>query len=122
MGANVRPSSVVRWIGRLLSVLSIGTLSLFIFGEGAPWSSGFRLESFVAFLIFPTGVMIGMALAWWKEGLGATVTLACGLGIYLYFYATRGELMRAPAFLYFASPGFFFALSAWMRRRRSDPS
>ena len=59
---------------------------------------------------FPTGVIIGMAVAWWKEGVGSLVTL----GSLLAFYVVYGYLMRNHlggwAFVVFASPGFLFLL------------
>ncbi len=102
----------VRWTARIWSVVSICVVLLFIIGEGGPTKAAeWRL-----FLFFPLGVCLGMALAWWREGIGGIVTVASLLAFYAIHLATTGTLPYGWAFLAFAAPGFLF-LVCWDRSR-----
>ena len=83
-------------------------------GEGLH-PSRITTSEWVGLLFFPIGVMIGMVIAWWKEGVGSLVTV----GSLLAFYVVYGYLMRNHlggwAFIVFASPGFLFLLH-WLLR------
>jgi hypothetical protein len=70
-------------------------------------------RQWVGLVFFPLGVTVGMIIAWWKEGLGAAITLGSLLGLYLiYGYFMRYHI-AGWAFFVFASPGFLFLLH-WM--------
>jgi hypothetical protein len=87
-------------------------------GEGLHPST-ITASEWVGLLFFPVGVMIGMVIAWWKEGVGSLVTV----GSLLAFYVVYGYLMRNHlggwAFIVFALPGFLFLLH-WLLRSAEE--
>jgi len=108
------PLSVIEVLARLTSIASITLLVMLFLGEGLNPSEITRNE-WIGLLFFPVGVMIGLSIAWWKEGLGAAITIS-SLGA---FYLVWGYLLRNHiggwAFVTFASPGFLFLLH-WLLR------
>jgi hypothetical protein len=71
------------------------------------------VKGLIQLTFFPFGVILGMIVAWWKEGVGAAITLGSLLGLYLvYGYFMRYHI-AGWAFLIFASPGFLF-LVHWL--------
>lgn len=103
------PLAVVELLARVGSIASITLLIMLFVGEGLdPFHVTPR--QWVGLFFFPIGVIVGMVIAWWKEGVGAAITLGSLLALYLVY----GYLMRYHiagwAFLVFASPGFLFLL------------
>jgi len=100
-----------RWAARLLSIASTVMLLLFVFGEKfeAAKVTGRQL---LAFVFFPLGIVVGFAVAWWKEGLGGGISVVSLLIFYLIFVLMlRGDLARGGWFLVFAIPGFLFLVA-----------
>jgi hypothetical protein len=98
----------LRWIARAGSLLSIGLIFLFFIG-GEFHPAKITPREWVGLTFFPVGVVAGMIIAWWKEGVGAGITLSSLLA----FYGVYGFLLGSPIgfwFIVFASPGFFFLL------------
>ena len=114
------PLAVVELLARVGSVASI-TMLLLLFQAEAFHPSEIAPREWIGLAFFPIGVVIGMVIAWWKEGLGATVTLGSLLGFYLvYGYLFRYHI-GGPWFLVFASPGFLFLLH-WLFYRNENRS
>jgi len=113
-------STIVRWIARILSILSIGMLLLFFFGE-ADFSQPFHLstQEWILVTFFPLGVMVGMILGWWREGLGGLITTIGLLGFYLVDILFTGTPPGGPFFLLFSLPGLLFGVIWLLERRRS---
>jgi hypothetical protein len=113
-GSRGRMAGVARWSGRILSLASLGMLSLFVVGE-PPWP--WRLTPFEGAMVlcFPVTLAAGLVLAWWREGLGGLVAVLGVLGFYLVHLAGTGEVPRGPWFLVFASPSALF-LASWAMR------
>lgn len=106
----------LHWGARVLSLVSTFVILLFFVGERFEVSR-VAARDWVGLLLFPLGVIIGFAVAWWKEGLGGAITVACLLGFYLvYGLVLNGRLNQGWAFFVLASPGFLFLLS-WLRSR-----
>jgi hypothetical protein len=106
-----------RWLARLTSLISIGILGLFLFGE--PFNPAqISAREWIGLAFFPAGVAIGMIIAWWREGLGATVSLASLLGFYTIFGWLLGSRVKGPWFIVFVLPAFLF-LIAWLLSRRN---
>ena len=100
---------ITRWIARGFSVIVIGFVLLFLFGEG--------LQSItVLHIFFPFGVMLGLILSWVLEGIGATLTISSIIVFYLVHYFSEGKLPAGPFFLFTGFPGVFFLLSMFMRK------
>jgi hypothetical protein len=103
------PLAVVELLARIGSVASITLLVLLFQGEAFN-PSEIAPREWVGLFFFPIGVVVGMIVAWWKEGLGASVTLLSLLGFYfIYGYLLRYHL-AGWAFVVFASPGLLFFL------------
>ena len=110
--------AILELLARVGSIASI-TLLLMLFAGEAFEPSHVTAEQWVGLFFFPLGVMVGMVIAWWKEALGAAITLGSVLALYVVY----GYLMRYHvagwAFLVFASPGFLFLLH-WLLGRAEE--
>lgn len=110
------PLAIIELLARVGSIVSITLLLMLFAGEGFH-PSKISANEWAGLLFFPIGVLIGMAIAWWKEGAGSVITLGSLIGFYLVW----GYLLRNHIggwwFLVFASPGFLFMLH-WLL---SDP-
>src|ERR1700681_3465506 len=71
----------LRWIARAGSLLSILLILLLFVGEGFH-PTQVRPKEGVGLLFFPAGVVAGMIITWWKEGVGAFITVASLLAFY----------------------------------------
>jgi hypothetical protein len=101
--------SITRWIARSLSLIIIGFLLLFLFGEGLPPIT-------ILHICFPFSVMLGLILAWFFEGIGATITIVSIAAFYLVHYFYDGNLPDGPFFLISGTPSVFFLVSMFMRK------
>ncbi|MGD1019603.1 MAG: hypothetical protein ABSA12_09815 [Verrucomicrobiia bacterium] len=105
----------LRWSARLWSILAVGIVLLFAFGEGLN-PSRFTPQELVLFVFFPVGVCLGMAVAWRWEGLGGGITVASLAAFYLVDRLTSSSFPRGFALVAFAAPGFLFLL-CWLWTR-----
>ena len=101
--------SISRWIARIGSLLVIGFLLAFLFSEGLPPIT-------ILHLCFPLGVIIGFIVAWFLEGIGATITIVSITAFYLIHYRLSGALPSGPFFLIAAAPSVFFLISKFKRQ------
>jgi hypothetical protein len=100
---------LVRWAARVLSVFSVGIILLFIIGEGfSPLK--IKPTEWLGFIFFPLGISLGMIVAWWKEGLGGSITVGSLCIFYLMNFILSGSLPKGWAFLVFAFPGLLFLI------------
>lgn len=104
----------LRWTARVWSVASITLVLGFIVGEGFNPSGP---NEWLGVLFFPIGISVGLILAWWKEGLGGSLTVGSLLAFYVVHLVTVGTFPRGLAWLAFAAPGFLFLL-CWHRSRK----
>ena len=102
----------LRWTARLASLASLGVLLLFIAGEGFNPAKLAPRELALS-LFFPLGVMLGLGLGWWREGVGGVMALAGLAGFYGVHYAVAGGFPRGWALAVFTLPGLLFLLS-WL--------
>ena len=105
----------LRWSARVLSILVVGIVLLFAFGEGLNFSH-FTARELVSFVFFPLGVCLGMVVAWRREGLGGGITVASLAAFYLADRLSSSGFPRGFAFAAFAAPGFLFLL-CWLWTR-----
>lgn len=104
-----------RWLARLTSLMSIGIIALFLLAE--PFKpSNVRPREWIGFVCFPIGVTIGLIIAWWKEGMGAAISLGSLAAFYLVFGWLMGSNIHGPWFVIFASPALLFSI-AWLLSR-----
>jgi hypothetical protein len=69
----------MRWIGRLWGAVLIVFLPILLLFN----YSSFPEKSGHAYLIVFTTIVVGMIVAWWREGLGALLSLAGLAGFYV---------------------------------------
>jgi hypothetical protein len=106
-----------RWSARLLSIASTALLLLFVFGGGETLKITGR--QWLAFVFFPLGIVVGFAVAWWKEGLGGGISVVSLLIFYLIFLLLLGgKIAQGVWFLVFAIPGFLFLAAYAISRAR----
>ena len=106
-----------RWLARLTSLLSLGIVAMFLLAE--PFNPrNVRPREWVGFICFPIGVLLGLIIAWWREGFGAAVSLGSLAAFYLVYGWLMGSNVNSPAFVVFASPAFLF-LIAWLLSRNN---
>jgi len=103
------PLAVIELLARVGSIASITLLLMLFIGEGFQ-PSKISANEWAGLLFFPIGVVIGMTVAWWKEGVGSVITVGSLFGFYLVWgYFLRNHI-GGWWFLVFASPGFLFLL------------
>jgi hypothetical protein len=102
------PLILIKWLARLTSIVSITLMAMMFVGEGFRPSEISRNE-WIGLFFFPFGVVLGMVIAWWKEGMGSIVTVGSLTGFYLVYGYLLGRPV-GPWFVVFASPGFLFLL------------
>jgi hypothetical protein len=112
----------LRWTARGLSILAVGVVLLFAFGEGLNLSR-FTARELAVFAFFPFGVCLGMVVAWRWEGLGGGITVASVAAFYLVDYLFSSRFPQGLAFMVLASPGFLFLIcSLRMRGKKVRPA
>ena len=99
---------LIRWTAKVASLLSIGVLILFAFEP--VHLSLITGEQLVGLAFFPGGLVLGLIISWWKEGVGAVMALASVLAFYLVYGLLLGNNVSSWAFLVFAIPAFLFLL------------
>jgi hypothetical protein len=110
----------LRLTAKIWSILSIGFVLLIFIGEminatgPAP-----TLDEWLGLAFFPMGVVIGLILAWWHEGVGGAVTVLSFVAFYIWELILSGSLADGPFFLLVAAPGFLF-LTTWLQSRRQS--
>lgn len=110
--------TLLRWTARTLGAIS--ALLLLAFAFGGSEHLHFAGDEAIAFLLFPVGVMLGFAVAWWRDLSGGLITVASLALFYLYMHAL-GKWPPGPYFLLFAAPAFLHIASALIaRRKRGD--
>lgn len=112
------PLALVELLARVGSIASI-TLLVMMFQAETLHPSDIAPREWLGLIFFPIGIVVGMIVAWWKEGFGASLTL----GSLVAFYFVYGYLLSSHvggwAFIVFASPGFLFLLH-WLLYRREN--
>jgi hypothetical protein len=103
-----------RWAARLTSLFFIGVYVLMIIGEGFE-PAQIKPFEWVMLLFGPLGLIFGMILGWWKEGLGgAIIILSLLLALMTGDYSGSG----AGYMMICATPGFLYLL-AWLLARNA---
>ncbi|MFZ0827804.1 MAG: hypothetical protein WAO02_10315 [Verrucomicrobiia bacterium] len=107
--------TTLRWSARILSILVVGILLVFAFGEGLNLSH-FTARELLLFVCFPLGFCVGMVVAWWREGLGGGITVGSLAAFYLADRLLSSSYPRGWALVALAGPGFLFLLCGlWTR-------
>ncbi len=115
MSPKDQPGNGSRWIGRVWSLASLAFLLTFIvghvFGHSGRTPSG---QEWLGLAFFPGGILLGLAVGWWKQGIGGGLAVASLVAFYLWHLLVSGDFPGGPFFALIAAPGAFFLLSAWL--------
>ena len=106
---------VLRWIARILSLLVLGLVLMFAFGEKLDLAR-FTPRELMLSLFFPLGLCLGLALAWRWEGWGGALAVASMIAFYLADRLMSGSFPRGVFFPSLAVPGSLFLLCWWWAR------
>jgi hypothetical protein len=114
----MRAETVLRWIARVWGTAFAALLAVFLFGgRESLRPTGYEV---VGLLCFPGGLVIGYALAWWRDGVGAAVALSSLVLLHLWLFARDGRLATSPYFLVFAGPAALHLVVAWLAGRFAE--
>ena len=119
----LRVANTLGKIARYWSLISIGFILLFGFSElFSPHASNPTSEEMVGLAFFPFGVLIGLLLGWWSEGLGGAIGSGSLIGFYIWCFIEKGRIGGGPFFLAIAAPCILFLL-VWAVKRQlgNDP-
>jgi hypothetical protein len=112
------PQHLMRWLARVSSLLSTALLLLFVLGE--PFQvSPITASQWIAFALFPVGLVIGFAVAWWREIPGAAISIASVFVLCLIYVR---DLNKSWAFFAFALPALLFLASGLFSRVQRRPA
>ena len=103
-----RSIRIIRWIARIWSIPSIVALLLPYFVEGFYWLQATSLREVVGHLCFFV-ILVGLILAWFREGLGGAL-VATGFTIFYVTWWTTGNSPHGPFLVLIAAPGLLFLL------------
>ena len=116
----LRIANILSKIARSWSLISIGFILLSVFGElFSPHASNPTSKEMVGIAFFPVGVLIGLALGLWREGLGGAIGVGSLVGFYIWCHVVKGRFASGPFFLAVAAPGIIFLL-VWAVKRQLD--
>jgi len=104
-------TQILRWTGRILSIISTGILLLFLIGEGDFNQPQLTLKEWLGLLFFPGGIVTGMIVAWRRETMGATIALGSLATFYLLQLICFGDFPGGPFFFLFTLPALLMGLA-----------
>lgn len=107
---------IVRWIARIWSIPSIVALLLPYVVEGFYWLQAASPREVAGHLCF-FAILVGLILAWFREGLGGAMT-AAGFTIFYVTWRATGDRPQGPFLALIAAPGFLFLLY-WLLSRHA---
>ena len=116
-------STALSWVARIWSFASIAFVLVFIFGEvfrghGAKPTAA----EWIGLALFPGGVVVGLVVAWFRDGIGWTIATGCLIGFYGWNLLERGRFPTGPYFLLVAAPGILFLLSSLIAEASRGPA
>lgn len=105
------------WLARIWSLASIVFVLVFVFGEVLNGNGARPTASeWVGLVFWPGGVLVGLAVAWFRKGLGGVVAIGSLIAFYVWHFVERGTFPRGPYFFLVAAPGILFLLSSLLSR------
>lgn len=113
---------VARWVARIWSILSILFVLVFAVGEGfGSHGPGPTPQEWAGLVLFPIGVVAGLAVAWLHEKLGGFLAVGFLIAFYVWNLLRSGHLPRGPFFFLVAAPGLLFLIAGFLTHRRVPP-
>ena len=74
------------------------------------------MSEWIGLALFPIGVLLGLVLAWWREGIGRAAALLSMVGFYLWNWLQNGRWPGGPFFVLVAAPGLLLLLFSLLNR------
>ena len=111
--------TIIRWTARIWSIPGIAVLLLPYLMEGLYWLEASSWREVVGHVCF-FAVLVGLILAWFREGLGGALTSA-GFTVFYLTWGATGDLPKGPFLALIAAPGFLFLAYWLLTRRRQQP-
>ena len=111
---------IIRWTARITALFFILTMLLIFFGsifsteESKPTG-----VAWIGILFMPIGVVVGLILAWKREGLGSIVTLLSLVCFHLYLVIQSGTFRLVPFADLIIVPAILF-LAYWYLTRSTE--
>jgi hypothetical protein len=108
----------LKWFTRILSILSLIVL-LLIINENSTFRSFLAAQEVYDLftfkdgklpMFFPIGVFFGMAVSWWREGIGGFTALLSLITFYITEYIFTGMFPQGWAYALISSPALIFIL------------
>jgi hypothetical protein len=91
MSTKIQIANILRWFGRVLSIIVIPITLCFIAFAGLQIGSGDAGPARIfIYLLLVVAILGGLVVAWWKEGLGAIISLGGLAAFMLYNIITEG--------------------------------
>ncbi len=113
--------NAIRWVARILSLISIGIVLLFFIGEGSISEfAKLTIGEWILILFFPIGLMIGLFVSWWKELIGGIIAVGSIILFNIIDNILSGKLKLEFEFLVFAIPGILFILYWYLKNRNRE--
>lgn len=111
-------NTIIRWIARIWSLLSIAFILYMVIGHlfGSEPQTINSTKDILAFSFFPTDVLIGLLIAWKWEGLGGIITIGSVAGLYVLRPDLIGNLLIGAV----AAPGILFLVYWIMVRQKRE--
>ena len=115
---------ILRLIARIWSLIRIGFILTMFIGEALSGEGVWPTSAeWLGLALFPSGVLLGLLLAWWREGIGGAVALLSLVGFYLWNWLQNGRWPEGPFFVLVAAPGLLFLICSLLERpRRPSPT
>jgi hypothetical protein len=117
--SNYHAASLVKWVARIWSIPAICFIAVILVGEivspHAP--PPISVRDAIGLSLFPSGVFLGILLAWRWERLGGIICVASFFGFYATCWLFDGRLPRGPYFAFASAPGLLFFVSFLLDRR-----
>ena len=118
MNTAARLFPVIQWAARITGSLLLAFLLFMLVGHlvgDANGPTGMQFSTnkeFIAFLFFPVTTIIGLALAYTREGLGGLLAM----GSLIVLFILRTDLVQGR-FLVMLIPGLLYLVHGWMAQR-----
>jgi hypothetical protein len=113
---EITPEGVVRWAARIGGLASMAFVTLV--AATVPADLPTPAEA-VGLAFFPIGVVVGFAVAWWREVTGGVISVLSLAAFYAWMILVAGRPPHGPYFALLAAPGFLFLASGLLARRRA---
>ena len=105
------------WIARICAGLTIAFLLLIFIGESFGSKNLPTSSEWIGLLFFPLGLVVGLIVTWWREGIGAVIALCSMAAFYLWNYADSGSWPSGPFFPILTVPAVLFLIYHILKKK-----